>query len=98
MLFGIPSALGQGAVPFFTNLPLFKTSFLGLWVQIWGVLSLSVGAFFIALFVGYAWKTSNALKEIKLGSGAFKAGTAWVISIKYIAPILILAILISIIF
>ena len=94
LLFGIPSALGQGAVPFFTKLPLFNVSFLDLWMQIWGVIALSVGAFFIALFVGWGWKTSNAPKEIKEGSGRFMASKAWIISIKYIAPIIILAILI----
>lgn len=94
-LFGIPSALGQGAVPFFTNLPLFNTSFLGLWVQVWGTLSLSVGAFFIALFVGHSWKTSNALKEINQGADRFPLAGAWGIALKFVAPILILVILLG---
>jgi NSS family neurotransmitter:Na+ symporter len=98
LVIGIPSALGQGAVRILTDLPLFHTSFLGLWMQIWGVLALSIGAFFIALFVGFGWKTRNALKEIKAGSGGFKAGKVWMFVIKYVAPILILAILISVIF
>jgi NSS family neurotransmitter:Na+ symporter len=97
LLIGVPAALSNGAVPFFTELPLIKMSFLGLWDLIWGNLSLSVGAFFIALFVGYIWKTSNALKEIGEGAPRFKAAKIWAVVIKYVAPVLILAILLGII-
>ena len=97
-LIGVPAALSNGAVPFLSNLPLFKMSFLGLWDLIWGNLSLSVGAFFIALFVGYVWKTSNALKEIGEGAPGFKGAKVWAFVVRFVAPVLILAILLGIIF
>jgi len=95
-LIGIPSALSIGAVDFFTKMPFIKKGFLGLWDFIWGNVSLSIGALFIAVFVGYTWKTNNALKEIGEGAGRFRAGKVWAVMIKYVAPILILAILLGI--
>lgn len=95
MLFGIPSALGQGAVDFFTHLPLFHMSFLDLWVEIWGNLSLSIGALFIAIFVGWSWKTKNAIQEMREGAGEVRFAGLWAFMLKYVSPILILAILLS---
>ena len=93
LLIGIPSALSQGGVKFFTELPLFKMGFLDLWSQLWGGLILSIGAFFLAIFIGYSWKTSNTLKEIYQGAEGFRGAKVWAFSIKYMAPILILLIL-----
>lgn len=64
----------------------------------WGNYSLSFGAFFIAIFVSYVWKTSSALQEIAQGTERFKIAVLWVIAIKFIAPIVILLILLSSIF
>ncbi len=94
-LVGIPSALGQGAVNFFTNLPLLHMSFLDFWMLIWGNFSLSIGALFIALFVGWSWKTTNAIKELELSGHTFKGATLWMVTIRYISPLLILLILLG---
>ncbi|MCX6581259.1 MAG: sodium-dependent transporter [Candidatus Aminicenantes bacterium] len=80
-LFGIPCALSG--------------KFLGLWDLIWGNLSLSIGAFFIALFVGHVWKTANALREISQGTKTFKLAGLWAFWLKYISPVIILLILLS---
>jgi len=80
-LIGIPCALFSG--------------FMNLWVQIWGGLALSIGALFIALFVGFAWKTSNAQKEMKEGAGELRFAPVWAVAIKFVAPILILLILLG---
>ncbi|MDQ1354661.1 MAG: neurotransmitter:Na+ symporter, family [Acidobacteriota bacterium] len=80
-LFGIPCALSG--------------KFLGLWDLIWGNLSLSIGAFFIALFVGHVWKTANALQEISQGTKEFKLARVWAFWVKYISPLIILLILLS---
>ena len=98
LLFGIPSALSDGAVPFLSDLPLVKMGFLALWDYIWGNMSLAIGAFFIAIFVGYAWKTSNALAEIGQENQKFRGARAWAFTIKYIVPIFILAIFIGLLF
>lgn len=95
LLFGIPSALSDGAVPFLTDLPVVKMGWLGLWDYIWGNMSLAIGAFFIALFVGYAWKTSNALAEIRSENQGFRMAGAWTFAIKYVVPVFILAIFIG---
>jgi len=95
ILFGIPSALSQGGVKFFSHLPLIGMGFLELWLLIWGSIALSIGAFFIATFIGYAWKTNGAIRELKQGAENFKLGAVWAVAIKYVAPILILLILIS---
>ena len=98
LLIGIPSALGQGAVAFFTNLPLLNMSFLDLWVEIWGNLSLSIGALFIALFVGWSWKTKNAIAEMRQGAGNLRLAGLWGFMLKYVSPVLVLAILLASIF
>jgi len=97
LIFGVPSALSQGGNRFFSNLPLINKGFLDLWDIIWGNLSLSIGAFFVAIFVGYIWKTSNALLEISKGTEKFKLAFFWMISIKFVSPVLILLILLGII-
>jgi len=94
-LIGVPSALSNGSVGFLSKLPLVHVGFLGLFDKIWGNFSLSIGAFCIALFVAYAWKTTNAIKEIQLGAPDFRAASLWSVAIRFIAPIIILAIFIS---
>ncbi|MCK5145156.1 sodium-dependent transporter [bacterium] len=78
---GVPCALSE--------------SFLGVWSTIWGGLSLSIGALFVAIFIGFSWKTPNALKEMYQGADNFKGAKVWSFAIKYIAPVFILAILLS---
>ena len=80
---GIPSALSE--------------KFLDLMNFIWGNLSLTIGALFVAVFVGYVWKTSKALMEISKGSERFRFAFFWVLSIKFITPLSILLILFGII-
>ena len=95
LVMGVPAALSQGSVGFLSELPLVKMDFLSLWDLIWGNLSLSIGALFIALFVGWVWKSGNALLEITRGSERFRLAFFWVIAIRYVAPALILVILLS---
>ncbi|MBN1197537.1 MAG: sodium-dependent transporter [Candidatus Aminicenantes bacterium] len=95
LVFGIPAALSQGSVGFLTRLPLVNTDFLSFWDLIWGNLVLSIGALLIAVFVGWIWKSGNALLEITRGSGRFRPAFLWVIAIRYLAPVLILVILLS---
>ncbi|MCP4219639.1 MAG: sodium-dependent transporter [bacterium] len=99
LIFAIPSALSAGGVKFLTKLPFLKSdmSFLGLMDYIWGNLSLSIGALFISIFVGYVWKASNAIKEVEEGAPSFKLAKAWLFSIKYLAPAMVLVILVGII-
>ena len=59
---------------FFHKLPLIHVSFFEMMDFVWGTLALSVGALFIAIFVGYVWKSANALKEIGQGTKRFRYG------------------------
>jgi NSS family neurotransmitter:Na+ symporter len=93
--FGVPSALAGGGVGFLSNLPLLHIDFLSLWDKIWGNVALSVGAFFIAVFVAHIWKTANALNEIAAGGVKFRLAKFWVLAIKYVCPLLILVVLVS---
>ena len=101
-LFGIPSVLSFSDIPFFKKLPLVNMGFLDFWDLVWGNLSLSIGAFFIAIFVGYVWKTSNALKEVTQGqhkqAGKFSTTIypiLWTAAVKYLCPLLIVLILLG---
>ena len=91
----VPSALSGGGVRFFTNLPILHKDFLSLWDKLWGNIALSIGAFLVAIFVGYVWKTANALDEITNNGVKFRLAKCWVLSIKYVCPLLILIVLIS---
>jgi len=90
------TAVVVGAVTLVLGIPsaLSPNKFLSTMNFIWGNLALSIGALFIAVFVGYVWKTRSALKEISEGSEKFRLAPLWVFSIKYITPIAILLILV----
>lgn len=92
------AALLVGAIALVLGIPsAISGKFLGTMNFIWGNISLSIGALFVAIFVGYVWKTSKALMEISKGSEKFRFAGFWIISLKFIIPISILVILIGII-
>ena len=95
LVIGTPAALSQGSVGFLSRLPLVNMDFLSLWDLIWGNIALSIGALLIALFVGWVWKSGKALLEISRGSERFRLAFFWVIAIRFVAPVLILVILLS---
>jgi len=88
-LLGIPSALSNGASPFLTRIGLMMKMDL-----VFGNIMLAVGGLFITIFVAYAWGIPQALKEIAQGNRSFKVKPLWVFSMKYLAPLAIIAILI----
>lgn len=94
-LIGIPSILSYSNISFFKELPLIKMSFFGLMDLMFSELALSVGALFLAIFVGYVWKTSNALKEITMGTKKYRFARIWSFSVKVLTPLLIILILLS---
>jgi NSS family neurotransmitter:Na+ symporter len=95
LLFGVPSALSGGGARFFSRLPLLHVDFLTLWDKAWGNVALSLGSLLIALFVAHVWKTARALEEIRAGGAGFRLAGLWVFSIRYVCPLLILAVLVS---
>jgi NSS family neurotransmitter:Na+ symporter len=72
------------------NLPVFNTDFLSLMNTLWGDLALAIGAMLLCIFVGYVWKTSKALEEIRRGCDNFWLASFWSFSVKYLSPVLII--------
>lgn len=67
-------------------------------VYIFNEVGLPLGGLMICLFLGYFWKTENALLEMEDGNkgiSSSKFSTIWIIFIKFISPILIAIVLIS---
>ena len=88
-LLGIPSALGNGAVPFFSGTLDFAN-------QYFGGMALVVGALLVSLFVGWKWGVGNAVEELERGRGTFRFGKAWGFLIRFVCPLAILMILFQI--
>lgn len=97
-LLGIPSALSMGGIKLLSNLPFIKIDFLSLMDIIWGNLSLIIGSFLIAIFVGWKWGVKNAIDEIETSVKRFRLKNLWKILIKFISPLAILLILLNTIY
>jgi len=102
---GLPSALSQGAVPALSDVSwLVGDQLLGpspgvldVMDFFWGSVALALGAVLLSLFVGWVWDADAALEQLQTGAGATVsplAGTAWRVTIKYIFPGTILAVLV----
>jgi len=63
---------------------------------LFGNIVLALGGLIICLFVGYVWKSKNALKEISFGNTLFRLKSLWVFNTKFLAPVVIIIILIFI--
>lgn len=102
LLIGIPSALSKGASDYLTN---FKISFIDevgiydIMDFIWGSLGMVMGGLLLAIFTGWVWGSKYAIKELQRGCSIFTwQSKIWSFIIKYLAPIIILAILASVVF
>lgn len=76
----------------------FNLGLIGIFVGIFNEIGLPLGGLMICLFLGYFWKTENALIEMRQGANDLDKGnfsTLWTIFIKYISPILIALVLFS---
>jgi NSS family neurotransmitter:Na+ symporter len=85
-LIGTPAALSTGATEFFSNLPVLQASFFDIISTLFGDISLSIGSFFIALFVAWVWGVSKAIKEVEADGNTFRIKPIWSFLIKYVAP------------
>jgi len=75
-----------------------ETSLIDYFVNIFNEVGLPLGGLMICLFLGYFWKSENALLEMEDGNKGIstsKFSTIWIIFIKFISPILIALVLIS---
>ncbi|MGM0439705.1 MAG: sodium-dependent transporter [Chlamydiota bacterium] len=99
LLLGIPSGLSKGANNFLSTLHfnfIDQTSFYDIMDFTWGSLGMVVGGLLLAIFVGWIWGADQALRELKKGRSKFTVlGKAWKFIIKYLAPVIISIILLS---
>jgi NSS family neurotransmitter:Na+ symporter len=94
---GTPAALASGASEFWTSLPGLGTDFFTLISTAFGEISLSVGAFFIAIFAGWVWGVNKVTKEIESSGNVFSIRWLWSFLIRYVAPITIFIIFANVI-
>lgn len=90
-LLGIPSSLGNGA---WASFKILGMDFLSFFDFVANALLMPAGAFLTCIFVGYIVGVDVVADEIKLSS-QFKREAMYKVMIKYIAPVCILAILIT---
>jgi NSS family neurotransmitter:Na+ symporter len=101
-VFGLPSALSQGAVPALSSLVFFDgKSFLEFMIFLWFDVFPPLGALLFCIFIGWVWGVDNAVDELKQGSPKvtkrfpglpFTRGQVWGFFIRFVCPIAILMI------
>ena len=87
---GVPSALGFGA---WREIGLFGMGILQTIDTIASSILLPVGGLLIALFVGWSWSDEEALRIAGMSDG--RAGRAWLFLLRFIAPCLIVLVLLG---
>jgi neurotransmitter:Na+ symporter, NSS family len=93
-IFGIPSALSFGLLNDFT---IFNKTFFDLADFTVSNILMPIGSFLMAIFVSFKMKKSALFEEIKRGSKINQAFFhIWFILIRYVAPILILAVMLDV--
>lgn len=92
LILGVPSALSQGAVSWLSKIPVIGLGFLDFANILLGNYSLTTGALFIAIFVGYKWGVKNVIKQVTLENNRFYFANLWAFLIRFFCPIAILAI------
>jgi NSS family neurotransmitter:Na+ symporter len=93
LLLAVPSALSLGASGWLSKLPFLKIGFMDFIVIVFANYALVIGAFLIAIFVGYSWGIKTALHEIELYGNHFRLKRVWSFLIRYICPFAILSIM-----
>jgi len=92
-LIGIPSALALGANRFLSSFIKEDFGFLDFMNALFGNYSLSIGAFFIAVFAGYKWGIHGVTKEVQQQGNSFYYRKVWAFLIRFICPVAIFIIL-----
>jgi NSS family neurotransmitter:Na+ symporter len=91
LLLGLPSALGFSV---WAEVKILGMQFLDLFDFVSNSVLMPVVALATAIFVGFILKPQTLIEEAEL-SGEFKAKKLFEVMIKWIAPVFILAILVS---
>jgi len=95
------SYLVGGSILFFSLIISFNTNLIGTIDLIFSQVGLPLGGILICLFLGYVWKTENAMEEMESGYPGISSsmlGKAWRFLIMIFCPIVILYNLLSTLF
>lgn len=91
-LVGVPSALSFGAFSWFSVAGFNFFDIVGLLTD---NLLLPLGGLLMCWFVGWRWKPAILVNEMKQGCPRFRLGRAWIFCVRFLTPLLILAVTIS---
>jgi NSS family neurotransmitter:Na+ symporter len=89
---GIPASLGYSVFSGF-SFPGLNTDLLDTYDWFTNSIFLPLGGLLSAIFVGYIWGTKKAVDEANKGCTVFTIGKWWSILIRYVVPVLIVAIM-----
>ena len=93
LLMGLPSSLGFGPLGFITFFG--KLSILDMFDFISNSILMPIVAIFTCIFVGFVIGPKTISDEVKISNGTFKGEKLFGVMIKWIAPLFLIAILIS---
>ncbi len=98
-LLGVPSALDfAGHRPWTDLAALGQRGFLSIMDYLWGNLSLAVGSLLLSVFVAWVWGVRRAAAEVASSSPVFaRLAGAWSLMVRWVCPLAILAILLTLI-
>ena len=91
VLIGLPASLGYSI---WSNVTVLGMQFLDLFDFVSNSVMMPIVAFLTCIFVGFILKPKTLIEEAELGGG-FKAKRLFSVVIRYVAPVCILAILVS---
>lgn len=89
LLLAIPSALANGASPFFSMLPGVGMDFLSLMATIWNNFALPIGGLLTAIFVGHVMGLKEAFAELEHEGRPMPGAGAWLFLVKWVCPLAI---------
>lgn len=90
---GIPCALSFGV---WSDIKIAGKGFFDLADYLVSNVSLPIGGILACIFIGWVWKTDNAVKEItNNGKVRFKLAPVWSALIKFVLPVLIAAVFVT---
>lgn len=90
---GIPCALSFGI---WSDIKVAGKTFFDLGDYFVSNISLPIGGILACVFIGWVWKSENAVKEItNEGKAPFKFAGAWAALVKYVLPVIIAIIFVT---
>jgi NSS family neurotransmitter:Na+ symporter len=95
-LLAIPSAYSQGDSAFLSTFLGEGKDFLSVQSIIFGNYSLSIGALFICLFVGWRWGVDKAVASLETGGHHLPATPVFSILVRFVCPVAVFAVLVFI--